>query len=87
MALFQSLDIGDARWMRLAMCDGLRQPRAALEGPAEGGRVLPLPLHPWVIGQPHRIRGLERVLGTILSSPAVWPATGSEILDAYPGQT
>jgi allantoinase len=57
------------------------------EATAEGGRVLPLPLHPWVIGQPHRIRGLERVLGTILSSPVVWPATGSEILDAYRGQT
>jgi allantoinase len=57
------------------------------EATKEGGRVLPLPLHPWVIGQPHRIRALERVLDTILSSPTVWAASGSEIVDAYRAQT
>lgn len=56
------------------------------EAMATGARVLPLPLHTWVIGQPHRIRTLERVLGAILSSPGVWPATASEIVDAYRGE-
>jgi peptidoglycan/xylan/chitin deacetylase (PgdA/CDA1 family) len=57
----------------------------ALYGEAErhGGRVLALALHPWCIGQPHRIAALERVLAHVLARPGVWPATGGELLDAF----
>jgi allantoinase len=48
-----------------------------------GGRILTLPLHPWIIGQPHRIGALERVLAEIRNRPHVWPATAGEILDAW----
>jgi peptidoglycan/xylan/chitin deacetylase (PgdA/CDA1 family) len=53
---------------------------------AEGdvhGRVMSLPLHPFVFGQPHRIRHLERILDHIASRPGVWHATGSEIAAWY----
>jgi allantoinase len=52
-----------------------------------GGRVLSLSLSPWVIGYPHRIAALERTLASIMSSDAVWPATGIAIAGAYKEQT
>jgi allantoinase len=52
-----------------------------------GGRVLSLSLSPWVIGYPHRIAALERILASIMESDAVWPATGIAIADAYKEQT
>jgi allantoinase len=51
-----------------------------------GGRVLSLSLSPWVIGYPHRIAALERILAGIMKSDAVWPATGIAIAGAYKGQ-
>jgi allantoinase len=51
-----------------------------------GGRVLSLSLSPWVIGYPHRIAALERILASIMKSDAVWPATGIAIADAYKDQ-
>jgi peptidoglycan/xylan/chitin deacetylase (PgdA/CDA1 family) len=56
------------------------------EAQKHGGRILSLSLHPWIIGQPHRIRALETALGHILSRAGVWPATGSEILAAFAAQ-
>lgn len=52
-----------------------------------GGRVMSLALSPWVIGYPHRIGVLERVIGSIMKSNAVWPATGIEIAGAFRDQT
>jgi peptidoglycan/xylan/chitin deacetylase (PgdA/CDA1 family) len=52
-----------------------------------GGRVLSLSLSPWVIGYPHRIAALERILASIMESDAVWPATGIAIADAFKDQT
>jgi len=44
------------------------------------GRLLALNLHPWVIGQPHRIRHLERVLAHFASMRhALWNAAPSAI--------
>ncbi len=57
------------------------------EGEQAGGRMLALLLHPWIIGQPHRIAALERALGEIRRRPGIWPATASEILDAWVGAT
>ncbi len=47
-----------------------------------GGRILSLNLHPWLLGQPHRITWLERTLEHITSQPGVWPATPQQILAA-----
>ena len=35
------------------------------------------------MGQPHRIRALGELLDHLLSQGGVWPATGSEIVDAW----
>ncbi|MDB5857183.1 MAG: polysaccharide deacetylase family protein [Ramlibacter sp.] len=50
---------------------------------AEGGRVMCLPLHPYVLGQPHRIAHLDRLLEQILAREGVWQATGAEIADWF----
>ena len=52
------------------------------EGEASG-RVMCIALHPYVIGQPHRIRYLDEILGYILSHEGVWQATGDEIAEYY----
>ncbi len=56
------------------------------ESETQGGRILALPLHPWVIGQPYRIGSLEAALKHIMGHQGVWAATGSEILDAFAAQ-
>lgn len=48
-----------------------------------GGRIMAVSLHPWVIGQPYRIKALEDALQHIMGQTGVWAATGSEILDAW----
>ena len=53
------------------------------ESETQGGRLLSLSLHPWVIGQPFRIKTLEQALSYILEHDGVWSATGSEILKAF----
>jgi peptidoglycan/xylan/chitin deacetylase (PgdA/CDA1 family) len=56
------------------------------ESAHEGGRVMAISLHPWVIGQPYRIRALEEALAHIMRHKGVWPATGSQILQAWRAQ-
>lgn len=56
------------------------------ESATEGGRIMPISLHPWVIGQPYRIKALEDALAHIMSHKGVWAATGSQILDAWQPQ-
>lgn len=48
-----------------------------------GGRILALNLHPWLLGQPHRIRTLEQALAYITARDGVWSAPPREILAAY----
>jgi peptidoglycan/xylan/chitin deacetylase (PgdA/CDA1 family) len=50
---------------------------------AKNGRMMVFNLHPWVIGQPWRIRHLDEVLRHISSYASVWKATGAEIIDWY----
>lgn len=52
----------------------------------DNGRVMAISLHPWVIGQPYRIRALEEALAHIMRHKGVWAATGGEILDAWKAQ-
>jgi len=46
---------------------------------AESGRVMVIALHPFLMGQPHRIGALERALEYIAKFDGVWKATGEEI--------
>lgn len=56
------------------------------EAEEQGGRILALSIHPWMLGQPHRIGQLERVLKHITSQSGVWSAGASDILDAWRNQ-
>jgi peptidoglycan/xylan/chitin deacetylase (PgdA/CDA1 family) len=51
-----------------------------------GGRILSLSVSPWILGYPHRINTLERVLTRILEAGSVWPATGVEVVAAFKSQ-
>lgn len=53
------------------------------ESAVQGGRIMHIPLHSWVIGHPYRIGTLETVLAHIMKHPGVWAATGAEILDVW----
>jgi peptidoglycan/xylan/chitin deacetylase (PgdA/CDA1 family) len=53
---------------------------------AEGGRVMCVAVHPFIMGQPHRIEHLERALAHLLQHPGVWCATGEEIVEAWVAQ-
>ena len=46
-------------------------------------RVMGIPLHPMIIGQPLRAKYLARALAEMKKHDKVWFATGSEIIDAY----
>jgi allantoinase len=47
------------------------------------GRVMCLAIHPYLMGQPHRIGHLARVLDYVCSHDSVWHATGSDIASWY----
>jgi allantoinase len=49
----------------------------------ESGRLLTLSLHPWLIGQPFRVKSLDRVLDHILRRNGVWAAGAGEIASWY----
>jgi peptidoglycan/xylan/chitin deacetylase (PgdA/CDA1 family) len=46
-------------------------------------RVLPIALHPFLIGAPHRVGHLVKALDYIRGHERVWFARGGDILDAY----
>src|SRR5262249_50830559 len=46
-------------------------------------RVMGIPLHPMITGQPLRIKYLQRAIAEMQKNDAVWFATGGEIIDAY----
>ncbi|MCK1730976.1 polysaccharide deacetylase family protein [Bradyrhizobium sp. 142] len=50
---------------------------------AESGRVMCLPLHPFIVGQPHRVKYLDQILDYVLRHDHVWCATAGEIADWY----
>ena len=54
---------------------------------AEGGRVMNIAVHPFLMGQPHRIEHLARALEYVLGHSGVWCATGAQIIDCYRSQT
>ena len=50
---------------------------------SESGRVMCIALHPFIIGQPHRVKYLDDILGYIMSHDGVWQTTADEIADYY----
>lgn len=56
------------------------------EASRQGGRILSLTIHPWLLGQPHRIVYLERLLAYIAAKPQVWTANASAIMHSWQSQ-
>ncbi|MDB4293152.1 polysaccharide deacetylase family protein [Maribacter sp.] len=56
------------------------------ESATGGGRILALNIHPWVLGQPHRIQYLERVLDKLSNHPEVWSTSAGHIAAAWKNQ-
>lgn len=52
----------------------------------EPGSVMCIPLHAYLIGQPHRIGPFEQALKHIAADGRAWIATASEIVDAWRAQ-
>lgn len=57
------------------------------EARRSGGRILALNIHPWILGQPHRIGKLEQALEYISGKEGIWNASASEIAAAWQQQT
>ena len=47
------------------------------------GRLLAISIHPWLLGQPHRIAAFESVLAHVTSRTGVWSARATDIVDAW----
>ena len=47
------------------------------------GRVMCIALHPFLIGQPHRIKYLDEILSYIMSHDGVWQTTADDIAEYY----
>lgn len=73
----------EASWAQQVMdaCDLL-----LAESREQGGRLLSLSIHPWVLGQPHRIKHLEAALAYVIAQPGVWCAQPGEILASFAAQ-
>ena len=50
---------------------------------AANGRLLGLSLHPWLTGQPFRIKYLDDALAHMTGHSQVWPASGEAIVDWF----
>ncbi len=50
------------------------------------GRLLALSIHPWLMGQPHRVAALESALLHISGKPGIWSAPACEIVAAWERQ-
>ena len=50
---------------------------------AQQSLVMGIALHPYLVGQPHRLRHLRRALAHIVQSGRAWIATPGAILDHY----
>jgi len=56
------------------------------EAAAQGGRLLPLHLTPYIIGLPYRMDAFERLLADLAARDQTWFARGSDILDSFRSQ-
>ena len=51
-----------------------------------GGRMLPIHLTPYIIGQPYRISALEELLADLTNRDEAWIAPGEEIVAQWEAQ-
>jgi peptidoglycan/xylan/chitin deacetylase (PgdA/CDA1 family) len=56
------------------------------EAASQGGRLLALNVHPWLLGQPHRIARFERLLESLTGRDGVWSASAGEIVASWRAQ-
>jgi len=70
--------ISPARWQR-SIADAMDQ---LIRDGKINGRVFVLNLHPWLIGQPHRMSYFEEILARLRQTPGLWFASPSEIVRA-----
>jgi len=49
----------------------------------DSGMVMCIPLHPYLVGQPHRIEAFAEAISYISGHEGVWQTTGREIAQAY----
>lgn len=50
---------------------------------ADGGRVMCLAIHPYLMGQPHRVRYLEEICDYVMGHDHVWQTTAGEIAEHF----
>lgn len=62
-------------------CTVLRQ-----EAEQHGGRVMSVTLHPWLSGQPHRVKFIREAFARIMGQGGIWSATAAEVLTAFKAQ-
>lgn len=77
MAYWQNMPVGEMFAALRAQFD-----RLYAEG-AENARVMCFAMHPFVLGQPHRIEAFARFLDYVQSHDRVWYPTAREIADWY----
>lgn len=77
--LFTARNLSGPEYVRLVV-DALDQ---LLQDGESGGRVLALPLHPFIVNQPSRHRYLAEVLEHVAGRPGVWVTTSDEIAAHY----
>lgn len=53
------------------------------EADTQGGRILALNIHPWLLGQPHRIAKLEKALEYITAIDGIWSASAGDIRKSW----
>ena len=88
LPLMLELDDVNALWDRKVPIDRYARLLAEsfdglYEGSRESGLLMAFNLHPWLIGQPFRIRYLDQALGHVMRRQGVWAATGSEITEWF----
>jgi peptidoglycan/xylan/chitin deacetylase (PgdA/CDA1 family) len=88
LPLMWELDDVNAVWdRRLTASRYSRAIVEAFEGLHKDGvrnaRLLALHLHPWLMGQPHRIDSLDAALGEIVRKGGCWMANGSTIIERF----
>jgi peptidoglycan/xylan/chitin deacetylase (PgdA/CDA1 family) len=81
LGLFLSRGLTGPQFVQLVK-DQLEQLLADAEATG-AGRVLPLALHPFVIGQAFRAKYLDQALDHIVHHPGVWVTTSDEIAAHY----
>lgn len=82
MPLFNMPSIANEEFLK-RICDAFD---TLYEEGAQGGRVMGLALHPFLIGTPGRIKVLDKALAYMRSHDQVWFARGAEIIEAYSSQ-